>query len=143
MLYLISVPSGKVKPEKYFAPSAFAIFSKSWSENFPVFKRWENADCDSPIRLPSSVFVIPATVQAISIFCCIVIFITSNLLWYLYYKWFHWFLQIVFFRHENLNLSGFSKNNPTTFSNHLIIFRVEIITHPIIDFYICHSWKPG
>lgn len=73
--YFISVPSGKMKPEKYWAPNAWAIFSKSTSENFPVLRRCEKADCDSPMRRPNSVLVIPAAMQAISIFCCIVIFI--------------------------------------------------------------------
>ena len=78
--YSIFVPSGNSKPEKYFAPNALAIFSKSLSENFPVFKRCENADCDKPILFPNSVLLIPITVQAISIFCCILRMFTASFL---------------------------------------------------------------
>ena len=50
------------------------------SENFPVFKRWENADCDNPIRFPSSVLLISAAEHAMFTFCWIVKIFTASLL---------------------------------------------------------------
>ena len=65
----ICVPSSNLKPKKYSAPIASAIFSMSSLENLPVFMRWLNACGLVPIARASSDSDMLLYASAILIFC--------------------------------------------------------------------------
>ena len=73
------VPSGNSNWQIYLQPNILDISIYSSCENFPTFNLLENVCWLIPMRLPNSVWVIPAISHAAFIFCCIVIFIAPYL----------------------------------------------------------------